>query len=105
MIIALFLFSARRVIGQAASCIERSLGLKFSMENLQFQSQDDGPGDDIEEEDEEAASAVAGVPVNSATASADTSLLQKRRNKRMKRSRILHTVEMPNSSDFTREQV
>jgi hypothetical protein len=34
-------FSYYRVIGQAANCIERSLGMKFSMENLKDNSFDE----------------------------------------------------------------
>ena len=70
-----------RVIGQAATCIERSLGMKFSMENLKDTSFD-------ENED------------NSSGYSAGAA--EEIRNRQMKRSRI---VDIPNSSQFTQEQV
>jgi len=69
-----------RVIGQAANCIERSLGMKFSMENLKDTSFD-------ENED------------NSSGYSAGAA--EEIRTRQMKRSRI---VDIPPSSQFTPEK-
>ena len=81
-----------RVIGQAATCIERSLGMKFSMENLRLSSMDD----DL---DEEAMDTNATTPPLNAN--------ENRRNARLRRSRKGKTIdiEIPNSSQFTKDLV
>ena len=86
----MILFS--RVIGQAATCIERSLGMKFSMENLRLSSMDD----DLDEE-QSMDTNVTTPPLNVNN--------ENRRNARLRRSRKGRTFEIPNSSQFNKELV
>ena len=90
-IVNLILFS--RVIGQAATCIERSLGMKFSMENLRLSSMDD----DLDEEQS--------MDTNASTPPLNVVNNENRRNARLRRSRKGKTVEIPNSSQFNKELV
>lgn len=80
-----------RVIGQAATCIERSLGMKFSMENLRLSSMDD----DLDEEQS--------MDTNASTPPLNVVNNENRRNARLLRSRKGKTVEIPNSSQFNKE--
>ncbi len=110
---------AFRVIGAAANCIEKSLGMKFSMENLEMSMQDDELDEPLAADTADNVSVNAdSVPVSdvsacshvsdsasAATTCATADSSQTRRSKRLKRSRVVQAMECPLSSDFTKNQV